>query len=356
MGRSPIAALLPMLLLVLGGVLCLTALGIRGSPLSLATHSALTRPSLLAGRMVGPTPLAAPATATALRVSRRPVDTTAAPGTTSTDIHALRWRLGSLAVGGLLGMLAGLLGTQRPAAAGAHWYEALSLLATTGAGHGHGHGHGGPPADPNSFVQTALRQAAMKLHTRDQSREGEQTAQKPVTQWEPTHQQLLQFLVDSKAVHEALGRCVDGQPSLAALRHTGLERVAALDRDIEALSKTHPTLRPTTPSAKVVEYASDLERMAREDVPGFVCHFYNTHFAHTAGGMMIGRSLSNKLLDGKTMHFYEWDGDVKVLLASVRGTIDDLATRWSLEEKERCVGQTAAAFQGGGLVLQSLKV
>jgi len=32
----------------------------------------------------------------------------------------------------------------------------------------------------------------------------------------------------------------------------------------------------------------------------------NTHFAHTAGGMMIGRSLSNKLLDGKTMHFYEW--------------------------------------------------
>lgn len=37
--------------------------------------------------------------------------------------------------------------------------------------------------DATSFVQTDLRTAAMKLHTRDQSREGEQEAQKPISQW-----------------------------------------------------------------------------------------------------------------------------------------------------------------------------
>jgi hypothetical protein len=39
----------------------------------------------------------------------------------------------------------------------------------------------GGPVDPNSFVQTELRKEAMRLHTRDQSKEGEQEAQTPFT-------------------------------------------------------------------------------------------------------------------------------------------------------------------------------
>mgnify|MGYP007125936209 CR=1 FL=1 len=36
----------------------------------------------------------------------------------------------------------------------------------------------------------------MKLHTRDQSREGEQEAQKPGAKWEPGRGEYLQFLED----------------------------------------------------------------------------------------------------------------------------------------------------------------
>lgn len=39
----------------------------------------------------------------------------------------------------------------------------------------------GGPVDPNSFVQTELRKEAMRLHSRDQSKEGEQEAQTPFT-------------------------------------------------------------------------------------------------------------------------------------------------------------------------------
>ena len=39
--------------------------------------------------------------------------------------------------------------------------------------------------------------------------------------------------------------------------------------------------------------------MAKEDAPAFICHYYNTHFAHTAGGQMIGKLMSRQLLDGE---------------------------------------------------------
>jgi hypothetical protein len=42
----------------------------------------------------------------------------------------------------------------------------------------------------------------MKLHTRDQSREGEQKAQTPVAQWEPGRADYLRFLVDSRVVYQ----------------------------------------------------------------------------------------------------------------------------------------------------------
>lgn len=38
----------------------------------------------------------------------------------------------------------------------------------------------------------------------------------------------------------------------------------------------------------------------------FTCHFYNFYFAHTAGGRMIGKMMSDKLLDGHKLNFYLW--------------------------------------------------
>ena len=42
----------------------------------------------------------------------------------------------------------------------------------------------------------------MKLHTRDQSKEGQQAAQTPVVKWEPGREDYLQFLVDSRRARQ----------------------------------------------------------------------------------------------------------------------------------------------------------
>eukprot|EP00667_Euglena_gracilis_P015894 EG_transcript_16567 len=216
-------------------------------------------------------------------------------------------------------------------------------------------GQGQVKVDPTSFVQTDLRTAAMKLHTRDQSREGEQEAQKPISQWTFTKGQLVGFLVNSRVVHHALDEAVLAHPGLAGLCRTGLERVASIDEDIATLQAEDPTLMLPAPYAEVEAYAARLREMARDDVPAFICHFYNTHFAHTAGGQMIGRLLSTKVLDGRPLKFYQWDGDVQDMLAGVRRTIDGLAAGWTPAQRAQCVAETAAAFEGSGEVLRALK-
>jgi len=94
--------------------------------------------------------------------------------------------------------------------------------------------HGGmaEAAKATGFVQTEMRGAAMKLHTRDQSREGEQKAQTPVAQWEPGRADYLRFLVDSRVVYQCFETLVEEYEELAQYRSHGLERGAALDADI----------------------------------------------------------------------------------------------------------------------------
>ena len=89
-----------------------------------------------------------------------------------------------------------------------------------------------PTADAKSsksFVQTEMRAAAMKLHTRDQSKEGKQEAQTPVSKWEPGREEYLQFLVDSRNVYRCFEEIVDQNDVYASFRDSGLERGAALD-------------------------------------------------------------------------------------------------------------------------------
>ena len=55
------------------------------------------------------------------------------------------------------------------------------------------------------FVEE-MRVAAMRLHTRDQARDGKKEApmEPPIAKWQPTVQGYLGFLVDSKLVFETL--------------------------------------------------------------------------------------------------------------------------------------------------------
>jgi heme oxygenase len=89
----------------------------------------------------------------------------------------------------------------------------------------------------------------------------------------------------------------------------------------------------------------------------FVCHFYNFYFAHTAGGIMIGKMMANKLLGGHTLHFYQWPaGDIKeTLLPGLRGKIDAMAAGWTREQKDACLAETAESFRGGGSLLTHIR-
>ena len=210
------------------------------------------------------------------------------------------------------------------------------------------------------FITGELRPFAMKLHTRKQApKEGGtiDRAEKPVAAWNPTREGYLQFLVDSREVYRTLEELTASREELAMLQNTGLERVGALNEDIAYLA-SHPSLGDRLEIPDVGElgkaYANHLRHMSH-DLPSFLNHFYNFYFAHTAGGRMIGAKLSELLLDGKTLKFYQWDGDVKELLARTAGEIDSIAAAWSREEKDKCLEETGPAFKFGGSLLTYIK-
>ena len=95
--------------------------------------------------------------------------------------------------------------------------------------------------------------------------------------------------------------------------------------------------------------------VADGELERFVCHFYNFYFAHTAGGRMIGKRMAGMLLDGHTLEFYKWDGDVdQDLLPGLRTKIDALVAGWSREQKDKCLAETANSFKGGGAMMQHI--
>jgi len=210
-------------------------------------------------------------------------------------------------------------------------------------------------ATAESFVQTEMRRAAMKLHTRDQSREGEQEAQTPVAKWEPGRAEYLRFLVDSRAVYSCFEELVAKTDDLAQYRDSGLERTEALNLDIAWFAEQG--LETPEVGQYGTAYCELLQGMAEAgEWEPFTCHFYNFYFAHTAGGRMIGKMMSDKLLDGRTLEFYQWSGDPKEeLLPGLRGEIDATVAKWTREQKDACLAETANSFKYGGSMLKYLR-
>jgi hypothetical protein len=153
-----------------------------------------------------------------------------------------------------------------------------------------------------SFIDTELRGAAMKLHTREQApREGEATSAPAAEPYVPTRDDYLAFLVDSHHVYAVLEDLCNSHDELVALRQTGLERTDALANDITYLCAAYGLNRPEV-GMPGRNYAQLLQTLP---IPALVCHYYNHYFAHTAGGRMIGKKMSQLLLDGTTLHFYK---------------------------------------------------
>eukprot|EP00981_Chlorochromonas_danica_P002725 scaffold537_cov180-Ochromonas_danica.AAC.30 len=206
-----------------------------------------------------------------------------------------------------------------------------------------------------SFVQDVMKPYAMKLHTRDQAREGELPAQTPFTAWQPTRQNYLQFLVDALVVYQAFEDIIQRYPALEAFRNTGLERSEPLQQDIAWLLQYDHTLVRYEAGPLAKAYATFLYEKAEESIPKFICHYYNHYFAHSAGGRMIGKRIIDALLEGKALKFYEWKSDIKQLIDSTKHKIDELAVHWSEKERQDCLEETMACFHYGSDMLNAIK-
>ncbi|KAJ4708267.1 Heme oxygenase 1 [Melia azedarach] len=196
------------------------------------------------------------------------------------------------------------------------------------------------PGEAKGFVEE-MRFVAMKLHTKEQAKEGEKEVkepeERPVAKWEPTVDGYLRFLVDSKLVYDTLEGIIEKAafPSYAEFRHTGLERSEKLAKDLEWFKEQGYAIPP--PSSPGITYSEYLMDLSEKDPQAFICHFYNIYFAHSAGGRMIGKKVAEKILHKKDLEFYKWDGDLSQLLQNVRDKLNKVAESWTREEKNHCL-------------------
>eukprot|EP00891_Asterochloris_glomerata_P001087 jgi/Astpho2/1087/e_gw1.00019.8.1_t len=201
------------------------------------------------------------------------------------------------------------------------------------------------------FVEE-MRFVAMKLHTKDQAPKegGKEAAKQPFQQWKPTKEGFLRFLVESKVVYDTIERVIQEapRPEFKRFQDSGLERAGPLEQDIQHLSQEYNLQVPQpAEDGPGRAYARLLSDLARDKPEVFICHFYNTYFAHTAGGRMIGAKVSSMVLDNKQLQFYKYRSDVKQLLENVRDQINEVADGWTREQKDHCLEETEKAFSVG---------
>lgn len=217
------------------------------------------------------------------------------------------------------------------------------------------------PGESQGIVQE-MRFVAMKLRNDNKTKKNcsdgeEEEEEKAETTdggdtWQPSMEGLVKYLVDSELVFNTLERIVDesNHVAYAYFRKTGLERSASLLKDLEWFSQQNIAIpQPSTPG---ISYAEYLDELAEKCAPSFLCHFYNVYFAHIAGGQLIARQSSEKLLDGKELAFCKWEGSVPEMLKDLREKLNKLGEHWSRDEKNRCLRETAKSFKFSGQIVR----
>ena len=66
------------------------------------------------------------------------------------------------------------------------------------------------------------------------------------------------------------------------------------------------------------------------------------------------QEMSDKLLDGKDLAFYQWDGDLSAMMAQVKADINRVAEEWSEEQRSHCLEETEKSFKMSGQLLQEI--
>lgn len=170
--------------------------------------------------------------------------------------------------------------------------------------------------------------------------------------WKPSMEGFLKYLVDSKLVFDTVERIIDesSDVSYAYFRKTGLERAGCLSKDLEWFSQQDIVIpEPSNPGVTYVNY---LEELAEKAPPLFLCHFYNIYFSHIAGGQVIAKQVSERLLEERELEFYSWDGDAEELLRVVREKLNMVGEHWSRDEKNKCLREATKSFRFLGQIVR----
>ncbi|KAI4966092.1 hypothetical protein ZWY2020_046597 [Hordeum vulgare] len=195
-------------------------------------------------------------------------------------------------------------------------------------------------AAEKTFVEE-MRAVAMRMHTKDQSSEGEKEQRGPsLSELEPNLEAYLRFLVDSKLIFQTLENIVD-RAAVPWFSEYWVREIEALKKDLKWLSETGHTI--PEPSAADTRYASYLEKLSEKDQHAFFCHYYNMYFGQSAGGRMIGKKSWNSTREGT----------LSELLQNVREKLNQVASL-TREEKNRCLEETETSFAYSGERLRKI--
>ncbi|PON49570.1 heme oxygenase-like [Trema orientale] len=170
--------------------------------------------------------------------------------------------------------------------------------------------------------------------------------------WRPSMEGFLKYLVDTQLVFNTVERIVDDSNDVAYayFRKTGLERSEGISKDLEWFRQKGMVIPEPTNAG--VSYGKYLEELAEKSAPLFLCHFYNIYFSHIAGGQVIAKQVSEKLLDGMDLEFYRWEAEVSELLKGVREKLNMLGEHWSRDEKNKCLREASKSFRFLGQIVR----
>ena len=159
-----------------------------------------------------------------------------------------------------------------------------------------------------------------------------------------TERAYADYLTGLRPVYAALeqvGAELADDPLVAPVRDVALERLAAIDADLEFWSR-HATAGFTSPS--VARYAERIER-AREWGGLYVAHHYTRYLGDLSGGLAIGRIVARTYGVGpEALAFYAFPGipKPKPYKDAYRARLDELP----LDEahKQRVLAEVRAGF------------
>jgi heme oxygenase len=153
------------------------------------------------------------------------------------------------------------------------------------------------------------------------------------------------YLLRLRRVYEELettGRALRSDPIVAAVHDPGLERLAAIDADLDHWA---PGADRSVDSPAATAYA---ERLASSAGWGglYVAHHYTRYLGDLSGGQAIGRILNREFdLGGRGIAFYDFPSvpKPKPYKDAYRARLDALGS--SRDDKARVVAEVQEAFR-----------